>query len=246
MEAVARVDRISHRLDEFEVSTLRLWQSEKMFGSEKMQRLVILGAGGNGRIAAEIAELSGWKQVVFLDPNWESHRQSGIWPVIDDDRTDVLMSQPQDSFFFVGVGDNKKRAFLQKRLEDLNLPIATLVHPKAIVSSYADVAPGCLISAGAVVNIGCKIERGAIVNTNASIDHDSSVGAFCHVAPGSQIAADVTLGERVFIGVGASVRNGITILAGAVVGAGATVIKTVEAEQLVAGTPARPLIRNDR
>ncbi len=95
MEAVARVDRISHRSDEFEVSTLRLWQSEKMFGSEKMQRLVILGAGGgrNGRVAAEMAELPRWEQVVFLDPNWESQRQSGIWPVVDDDRTGVLMNQ---------------------------------------------------------------------------------------------------------------------------------------------------------
>ncbi len=204
-------------------------------------RLVILGAGGHGRVAAEIAELSGWNEIVFLDPNWENLGHSGIWPVIEDDREDVLLSQPGHSSFFVGVGDNTLRARLQIRLENLGLPTATLVHPKAIVSHHAEVAAGCLISAGAVVNIGSRLERGAIVNTNACIEHDCTIGAFCHVGPGAQLAADVVLGERVFIGVGASVRNAIVIEADVVVGAGATVVAAVAGKQTVVGTPARPL-----
>ncbi|WP_299667899.1 acetyltransferase [uncultured Ruegeria sp.] len=208
-----------------------------------MRRLVILGAGGHGRVVADIAEQLGWGEIVFLDPNWESLQCSGIWPVIESDRAEVLLNQPDYSEFVVGVGDNSQRAFLQNRLEDLGLPVATLVHPNAVVSRHANIAQGSVISAGAVVNVGSKIERGCIVNTNACVDHDCTIGPFCHVAPGAQLAADVTLRERVFVGLGASVRNGTTILSDAVVGAGAAVVTTVEQKQVVVGTPARPLSR---
>ncbi len=211
-----------------------------------MRRLVILGAGGHGRILAEIAELSGWEEIVFLDPKWKSQTHSGIWPVLDNDCSDVLRKQPEFSKFIVGIGDNAKRAHLHDNLERLGLPIASLVHPKAVVSNYAEIAEGCVVSAGAVINIGSKVERGSVINTNASVDHDCAIGPFCHIAPGAHLAADVTLCERAFIGLGACVRNGIHIMADAVVGAGATVVSTVGAKQIVIGTPARPLNTSDR
>lgn len=206
-----------------------------------MHRIVILGAGGHGRIAAEIAELTGWKEIVFLDPKWRENPLSGVWPVIDDDRDDVLLSQPTNSFFFAGIGDNARRAGLQMRLEKLGLPMAKLVSPNAVVSKYAELAPGCLISAGAVVSVGVRVARGAIVNTCACVDHDSVVGPFSHVAPGAHLAADVTLGEGSLVGIGANVRNGISIGAHATVGAGATVVSMIAAHRTVVGTPAKPI-----
>ena len=52
------------------------------------------------------------------------------------------------------------------------MKIATLIHPKAVVSNSAEIAAGCVVMAGAVINGGTKLCKGSIVNTSSSVDHD--------------------------------------------------------------------------
>ncbi len=204
-----------------------------------MARLIILGAGGHGRVAAEIAEMCGWAEIAFLDTAWQTRPTSGHWPVIGDDSDKTLQTLAQNTQFFVGLGDNLTRSRLQSRIESLGLDIATLIHPSAVVSRYATIGAGCLVGAGAVVNYGATLGKGVIVNTHAGVDHDCTIGAFCHIAPAAHMAADVVLGEGVFLGIGASVRNGITIGATTTIGAGAVVVGDVAGNQTVYGVPAK-------
>lgn len=204
-----------------------------------MPKLVILGAGGHGRVAAEIAELCGWTDIVFLDAKTGQRSSNGPWPVIGDDSAQTLLSQPQGTKFFVGIGDNVVRSRLQLRIEELKLPMTNLIHPSAVVSRHASIDLGCLVAAGAVVNFGAQLGKGVIVNTHAGVDHDCRIGAFCHIAPAAHMAANVTLGERVFLGIGVSVKHGIDIGQDSVVGAGAAVVHNIAAQQTVVGVPAK-------
>jgi serine acetyltransferase len=51
----------------------------------------------------------------------------------------------------------------------------------------------------------------------------------------------VTLGDRVIVGTGANIIQGVTVGDDAVIGAGAVVLDDVQAGATVVGVPARPL-----
>jgi maltose O-acetyltransferase len=51
----------------------------------------------------------------------------------------------------------------------------------------------------------------------------------------------VTIGQNVWIGAGAMILKGVQIGANAVIGAGAVVTRSVDAGEVVAGVPAKPI-----
>ena len=206
------------------------------------KRLVILGASGHGRVAAEIGELTGYSDIVFLDPSVALGDQKGAWPVQSGDDDDSLRALAGlQTAFFVGIGNNALRARLMGRLQALALPCAVLVHPNACVSRHADIAEGTLIAAGATVTPFARIGTSGIVNTGASVDHDCLLAPNVHIGPGARLAANVSVGARVNVGIGAVVRQGIRIGADAVVGAGAAVVSDIPDGWIVAGVPAKRL-----
>ena len=205
-----------------------------------MKRIVILGGGGHGRVAAEIAELNGYRDIAFLEYKKGLTADKGPWPVIGQDDDATLEDLRQSSAFFVGLGENDKRWMLMERLLCNGLDVVTLTHPSAVVSSYADIGRGSLICAGAIISPFAAIGRGAIVNTNASVDHDCTLGQHVHIAPGVALAADVTVGDRAFVGIGAAVRNGVNIGAGSIIGAGSVVVADIAKDVTVYGARAMP------
>jgi acetyltransferase-like isoleucine patch superfamily enzyme len=93
--------------------------------------------------------------------------------------------------------------------------------------------------AGAVINVGTVIKDCVIVNTACSIDHDCVVSSFAHSSPGVRIGGGVSIGEKSWIGIGATIKNFLTVGSGVLVGAGATVVSNVEDGMTVTGTPAK-------
>ncbi len=56
----------------------------------------------------------------------------------------------------------------------------------------------------------------------------------------------MNIGAGVFIGIGATIKNGLSIASGSVFGAGAVVIKNIETENCVyVGNPAKMLRTNE-
>ena len=64
---------------------------------------------------------------------------------------------------------------------------------------------------------------------------------------GRELAAPITIGNNVWLGAGVIVLSGVTIGDGAVVGAGSIVTKSIPANSLAVGNPARVIreIKND-
>lgn len=203
--------------------------------------LLIIGAGGHGRVVADAATLSGvWNHVAFLDDRYPEIVNSDDWPVVGK-VTELSVVAPQYTGVIIGVGNNLVRLDLQKRTRDIGIRIATVIHPSATISGKTKVGEGSVLFANTVVNIGTSLGEACIINTAASLDHDNQLGNGVHVSPGVHLAGNVSVGSRTWIGVGSSVAHEISIGADVTIGAGSVVTKNIEDNVTVVGNPARVL-----
>lgn len=202
-------------------------------------KLVIAGAGGHGRVVADLAtELGIYSEIVFLDDS-VSTGPAGRRVVGGTDQIEALALVGVR--FFVAVGDANLRMTLIERALVAGVHVEILVHPKAIVSAESSLAVGTVICAGAVVAAGTRIGRGCIINTLASVDHDCVLEDGVHVCPGGHIGGSCSIDKRVWLGIGSCVSHGISICADTVIGAGAVVIKSINAAGTYVGNPTRKL-----
>lgn len=194
--------------------------------------LIIIGAGGHGRVCAEIAELSGYNEILFLD----DRNTPGVKIVGSSADLDKFIDSAD---LFVGIGDNQTRFRISEEILQKGGTIATLIHPDSVVSHTASVGVGSVVMAGTVINAGAKIGNGVIINTCSSVDHDCEIGDFSHVSVGAHLAGTVSLGRFCFIGAGATVINNITVCENCMVGAGAVMIDNASLQGVYVGVPAR-------
>ncbi len=188
-----------------------------------MNRLIIIGKGGHGKVASEIATST----CVFLD----DAQEEGV-----DGRIEDLGSIQQDGDeVFVAIGDNATRFEVSRQIS----PLATLIHPSAVVSESVTIGAGSIVCAGAIIQAGAVVGAGCIINTGATVDHDCNLGDCVHVSPGAHLGGDVTIGCCTWIGIGAAVIHGVTIGERAMVGAGAVVVSDVPSDVTVLGVPAK-------
>ena len=131
-------------------------------------------------------------------------------------------------------------------IEGLNIPeqrFARVIHPRAQVSPLASIGHNVLIMAGVVITSNARIGSHVCLLPNTVVHHDSSVGDFTLVGSNVTVAGNITLGANCYIGSGTSIRNGLTIGAGALVGLGSNLIRDVAPGVIVAGNPAKPIVR---
>jgi sugar O-acyltransferase (sialic acid O-acetyltransferase NeuD family) len=199
--------------------------------------LLILGAGGHGRVAADAALCAGlWSRVIATDRNPDRCRGE-LLPGVD--LMPLAQALALADAVHVAIGDAAGRA---REVSALGTkPLATVIHPRAVVSEYSALGAGCLVAAQAVVAPGAKLGRAVIVNHGAVVDHDVEVGEFCHIAPLAALGGAVRIGTRVLVGSGASILPGLHVGGDVVIGAGAVVRENVEAPGRYAGVPARRL-----
>lgn len=142
----------------------------------KKNRLLIIGAGGHGRVVGEVAEACGY-EIAFLD----DQSGNGVIGTV----SDIDSVKKSSDEFFIGIGNNSMRKALQEELEQKGLSIATLVHPTAYISPTAVIDAGTVIEPKAIVNTNSVIEKGCIISVGAIVDHDAVIGAFSHVNAGA-------------------------------------------------------------
>ena len=189
------------------------------------KRLLIIGAGGHGKVCAEIAELmQQWDRIVFAD----DHAATTFpYPIIGN--SDVEWAAD----CFVAIGDNQLRKQLGKHRK-----LVTLIHPNAVISKSAIIGNGTVIAAGAVINPYATVGDNVIINTCSSIDHDCIIENNVHISVGVRICGTVFIGENTWIGAGATVKNNTRICGNCIIGAGAVVVKDIIEPGTYVGVPA--------
>ncbi|NBB51066.1 sugar acetyltransferase [Rhizobium sp. CRIBSB] len=208
--------------------------------------VIIVGAGGHGRVLADALLLSGRTVLGFVDadPALCGASRLGL-PVLGSD-ADLQEGRWPEAVLVNGVGGRpgaRVRREVQERLEAGGRRFTGVIHPAAVVSAFADVDETAQVLARAVVQAGATVSHGSIVNTAAVVEHDGLLEPFVHLAPGAVLCGDVRIGAGSHIGAGAVVREGVRLGPGVVVGAGAVVLADHPGPGVLVGNPARERMR---
>jgi sugar O-acyltransferase (sialic acid O-acetyltransferase NeuD family) len=206
-----------------------------------MAPLLILGAGGHGKVVADAAlETGNWVEVVFLDDAWPEKKVNGCWPVVGN-MQELPCWRDRCKDGVVAIGDNKLRMQFQAKLAAAGFNVVSVIHPAATVSRYATLGAGSVVFAGAVINVDATIGDGAIINTSATVDHDCILGVGVHISPGAHLGGGAKVGDCSWIGIGASVIHLASLGSNTIVGAGAVVLGDIPDGVTAIGMPARPV-----
>ncbi len=204
------------------------------------KHLLILGAGGHGKVVADCALACGWQEIAFLDDRYPELTEIGHWPVIGKIDFSSIDKNLYPSLA-LGVGNNQLRSQWLKEGQNRGFEFPSVVHPCAVVSSFARIGEGAVIFANAVVNVDAVIGSAVIINTAAVIEHDCVVAEACHISPTACIAGGVSIGSHTWIGMGVMVIPCINVGSNVIVGAGAVVIADIVDGKAVVGIPAKEM-----
>lgn len=194
--------------------------------------VIIIGAGGHGKVIADIVLASGDRVLGFLDDCAGACIKGFPWL----GKTEDFYHFP-DVHFFAAIGSAQIRENVAKKLHGVCW--YTAIHPHAIISPLdVEIGEGTAVMAGAVVNPGARIGRHCIINTSSVIEHDNQVDDFVHVSVGARLAGTVSVGKRTWIGIGASVRNNLAICEDVMIGMGSVVTKDIVRPGIYVGVPA--------
>lgn len=204
------------------------------------KKVVIIGAGGQAKVIADIVDKSQDILLGFLDDNLEKGQK-----VICDYKVlgkieEVLQLKEQDENieFVIAIGNNT----IRKEISDkYRLNYYTTIHPSAQIGLDVTIEKGTQILANACVNSCAKIGKHCIINTGAIIEHDNIIEDYVHISPNVALGGTVKIGENTHVGIGAVVKNNIEICSNCIIGAGAVIVKNIIEEGTYVGVPAKRL-----
>ena len=211
-------------------------------GHEPVQQAVIYGAGGHAReLLFQLSQAN--VPVVSLVDDFQPNRIVQHIPVLD--FADAL-SRHGRAAWHVAIGDIPAREKILDKLRSAGLILGGFVSRDSMIAPSAVIADTVQIFAGTVVSDACEIGANVILNFGCIVSHNVRIGEGSIVAPRAAIAGNVEIAEQVWIGVGATVKNGtsdnpLRIGRRAVIGAGACVVSDVAPDSTVIGVPARPI-----
>jgi len=213
--------------------------------------LIIIGTGGNALDILDVVEAINrdaptWELVGFLDDSRglgsryqglevlgglrDAGRHTGRW-IINAIGSDKSYRKRPDIIAQTKLGPDR---------------FATLVHPRACVSSRASLGPGTCVNAGAVVGGGVAVGAHTWLGAGCVVGNDSVIEDYAMIAPRAVLTGFVRVRTAAYVGAGACVRQRTTIGDRSLVGLGAVVIGDVDPGTTVVGNPARVLVRPPR
>jgi sugar O-acyltransferase (sialic acid O-acetyltransferase NeuD family) len=201
--------------------------------SEPNPRIAIFGTGGMGRELADILRADGHDKLVFVT-------DSPAGPV---DGLEVVGAEAlrSDDWLVIALGSSRDRRLVAERFAGRNF--ATVIAKSARLSPSALLGEGAAVCELALINNNVRIGAHFQANCFAQVSHDCIIGDFVTFAPRATCNGWVEIGDGVFVGSGAIIRNGspekrLVIGNGATIGMGAVVVGDVPAGAVVMGNPA--------
>lgn len=196
-----------------------------------LNKIIIFGCGGHSRSILDVL-LDNDENIdlAFADPNAEKDEKINGFSVFK--KYEICCEK-----IFFAIGDNAKRDELYRSYQNEN--IISIVSNRAYLSKTSKIGRGCFI--GNHCHIGPEADVGAntIINTAAVVEHEVVIGKSCHIGPNATISGRCKIGDLVFIGVGATVKDSVSICSGVTVGAGGVVVKDIVEPGTYIGCPAR-------
>ena len=151
--------------------------------------LLIVGAGGYGHVAQQVAETVGkYEKISFLDD---------MNPEAIGKFDDYIKFKDEYEGAFVALGNTKLRREWFEKLRDAGYSLETLISPRGYVSRTAKLGEGTIVEPMAVVNSASTVGCGTLVCAGAVVNHNSVVGDFCHIDCGAVVGVGAVVEDNV-------------------------------------------------
>lgn len=200
-----------------------------------MKKVIIIGAGGQGRVISDIVAACDDEVLGFLDDKCTKLDFDGVLL----GKTEEALKFVSDSEFIIAIGNNEIRQKVAEKLLSLKAKFYTAIHPTAVISKSATVGEGTVVMPFAVINAAATVGEHCIINTGAVVEHDNVIEDYVHLSPRVALGGTVRVNKRTHVGIGAVVKNNVCITGDCVIGAGAVVVKDIVEKGTYVGVPAR-------
>ena len=211
----------------------------------KSLRIFVYGAGGHGKVVADILISRKEKQFIgFVDDQDQLTGTEVIgYPILGNGNWLHEQTTKHPVAIVLGIGNSFSRRRVVERCVAWDVPILRAIHCAAVVASSAELGRGTVVMGGAVINGEAKIGHGVIVNTGAVVEHDVEIGDYADISPNASLGGASRFGTVSHLGLGAVVLPGVSVGSESIIGAGAVVLKDLPDKIVAVGVPARILRR---
>ena len=176
------------------------------------EKLLLVGAGGFGRMVAEQAMLQ--YNCAFVDDGQVVGAEICGIPVVG--RVDDLPELRKEyGLLVVGIGNNRFRAQVYEKAKALGFAFPNIVAPSAYISPYAKLGCGCVVLQNACVQNGASVGNGVLLNAGTEVHCDAAVGDYTLTYTNSVIRTGATVGNFTRIGSNCTICNHATVPDGA-------------------------------
>lgn len=198
----------------------------------------IFGAGGHGKVIAELIQFNNGKVEAFLDDCPKSDLMNSI-PIIS---SSFLETNETKLPVIIAIGDNLTRKKISRRLS--NNIFFSCYHKNAFLSSSSVVGEGTVVMPNSIINSNVTIGKHVILNTATIVEHDCNIESFVHISPRATLLGAVNVGEGTHVGSGVIVLPGVTIGKWCIIGAGSVILNDIPDGSIVVGNPGRIIKEN--
>ena len=210
--------------------------------SNSNKEIIIIGAGETADIAFEYFSYDSDRKITAFAVESEfltENVRNGL-PVISLENLQELY--PPDNYeVFVAISYsklNRVRERLFKKVKELNYICATYISSKAFVWRTAQIGENCMIFEGNVIQHGVTIEDNVYLWSSNHIGHQVIIGHSAYISSHVVISGFCKVGARSFLGVNATLVDGIIIGEDCMIAAGAVVRSNTKPLGIYQGNPA--------
>lgn len=204
----------------------------------------IFGAGGFSRDILSMWESMAPMKYADLHESPTRFVDDEYWKGNNDNILPLSKFDPYKFMMIVSVGDPKLREEIVGRLPKETLfwtfchSTAILENPKGII-----IGEGSVISTYSIIVCNTVLGKHSHLNLNTIIGHDSCAGDYFTTSPGTVIAGDCKIGNRVYFGQNATCKQGLSICDDVTIGMNAAVVKDITEPGIYVGIPARRVVQ---
>lgn len=168
------------------------------------EKLLLVGAGGFGRMVAEQAMLH--YDCAFVDDGQVVGTAICGIPVVGGTR-DLPELRKEYGLLVVGIGNNRFRAQVYEKAKSLGYIFPNVVAHSAYISLYAKVGCGCVVLQNACIQNGAVVGNGVLLNAGTEVHCDTVVGDYTLVYTNSVVRTGAVVGSYTRIGSNCTVCN---------------------------------------
>lgn len=187
------------------------------------EKLLLVGAGGFGRIVMEYA-IEQQYDVAFVDDGYDVGEEVCRTKIIG--HIEDLPTLFHDyKNLIVAIGSNKFRESVYKKAKEIGYDFPNIICKSVYISPFAKIGKGCVFLNNVCVQNGASVGNGVLLNSGVEIHHDGIIEDYVLIYANPVVRAMAHVEKRVKIGSTCTISNEVVIEPDQIIEDGNTVTK---------------------